>query len=480
MKQSRHFFSSIGLLVVLNFIIKPVWVFGIDRQVQNQTGHEAYGTYFSLLGLSVVFSFLLDWGITAFYNRQLATGKNDYASLASGFLMTKLLFAGFYVLVVFTVSWFTGIQHWDVLCGTLLVQILSSLFLFFRGILTARQWFREDAWLSVLDKALLIILCFPFLYIPGWAGSLNIMKFLLLQAACFTAAILVAVIVLRKKGFRFSMQGTALPAAPLFRAAFPYALIVLLMSAHNRLDVFLLERMQGEYAAGIYAGAYRLLDMANMAGYLAASFLLPFIAARYSTGRPLQAEVLMIRHMLLLFSIFVAISVFFLAPWIQQLLYHNQDAAAVEVMQYCLPALLGYSLVQVYGTILTATGHILLFCKIAAGAVMLNSCLNLLLISGWGSLGCCMAAFTSQIGFGIACQTAVQKKCRVAQNSRSLLLYVLMALLLSCFFYLAAVVQWPPLLQLTVAAVFSIVLLFVTKLFRISWLKGLVQEPRTL
>ena len=51
------FYSSLLLLIVLNAIIKPFWIFGIDRQVQNITGTAEYGTYFSLLNLSIVFGF---------------------------------------------------------------------------------------------------------------------------------------------------------------------------------------------------------------------------------------------------------------------------------------------------------------------------------------------------------------------------------------------------------------------------------------
>ena len=49
MKGPSGFYSSLGLLVLLNAIIKPLWIFAIDRQVQNVVGTENYGVYFSLL-----------------------------------------------------------------------------------------------------------------------------------------------------------------------------------------------------------------------------------------------------------------------------------------------------------------------------------------------------------------------------------------------------------------------------------------------
>ena len=91
MKESSRFYSSLGLLILLNVIIKPVWIFGIDRQVQNIVGTETYGTYFSLLGFSIVFSFLLDWGFTGFFNRELAANKTGYIHKAGSFFLVKLL-----------------------------------------------------------------------------------------------------------------------------------------------------------------------------------------------------------------------------------------------------------------------------------------------------------------------------------------------------------------------------------------------------
>ena len=47
-------------LIGLNVIIKPIWIVGIDRQVQLLEGPEVYGQYFALFQLSIMFHVLLD------------------------------------------------------------------------------------------------------------------------------------------------------------------------------------------------------------------------------------------------------------------------------------------------------------------------------------------------------------------------------------------------------------------------------------
>lgn len=437
MKEASKFYSSLGLLIILNVIIKPIWIFGIDRQVQNTVGTEVYGTYFSLLNFSIVFSFLLDWGLTNYFNRQWAISEESSNNKVGSFLFIKLLFAVLYVAVVLGVALFSGVREWNILVSVIAVQILTSLFLFFRSLVTARQWFATDAWLSVVDKGLMILLCSSFLYFPSVAGIITIEIFLLVQIACTAVAVLVVLAVLLKRKIGFSFPTNFLLNKELFKSALPFAIIVLLMSVHYRLDGFLLERIHpnGAYEAGLYAGAYRLLDAANMIGYLLASFLLPFIARQWSLKKRVDEVVLNSRHLLLLFSIVVITTVVFLAPWIQTILYHNMDASAITVLQWCLPVLVGYSLVQVYGTVMTATGHLIPFCYIALLSVLLNIVLNLLLIPEWGAKGCCVAAIASQGFCGIAAMLYMQKKSGINIHFRSGLMYIFITAILCGFYY---------------------------------------------
>ena len=58
------------LLIGLNVIIKPLWIVGIDRQVQLLEGPEIYGRFFALFQLSLMFHVILDAGIQTFLSQQ--------------------------------------------------------------------------------------------------------------------------------------------------------------------------------------------------------------------------------------------------------------------------------------------------------------------------------------------------------------------------------------------------------------------------
>ena len=478
MKESSRFYSSLGLLIILNVIIKPIWIFGIDRQVQNVVGTEVYGTYFSLLNFSIVFSFLLDWGLTNYFNRQLAVSEERVTSKIGSFLFIKVLFILLYAAVVLGVAFVFGVKQWDILLNVIAIQILTSLFLFFRSIVTARQWFSTDAWLSVLDKGLMILLCGSFLYFPSAAATITIEKFLLIQIVCTALAVIVVLAVLIKRRIGFSFQINSLLNRDLFKSALPFGMIVLLMSVHYRLDGFLLERIHsnGAYEAGLYAGAYRLLDAANMIGYLLASFLLPFIARQWSLKKSVDEVVLNSRHLLLLFSIVVITAVVFLAPWIQELLYHSNDASAITVLQWCLPVLAAYSLVQIYGTVMTATGQVIPFGYIVLLSVLLNIVLNLLLIPEWGAKGCCIAALASQGFCGIAAMLYVHRKSGINIHLRSLLMYIFIAAIVCGFYYWFSSIAVSKWILVFVAGLIAIITAVLLKLIDIRKWRNIIKH----
>lgn len=447
------FFKSLVRLLFLNVLIKPLWIFGVDRQVQNLVGHEAYGTYFSLLNLALVFSFITDAGITNMVNRQLASGV---LYNVSQLLRIKFFLAATYSLLVLATAWLAGVQQWRILCLVIGIQVLLSFFNFFRSIITANQLFQWDAWLSVIDKLLMLVLFLPLLY--GHLFQKPITLFFFLQAQLFCSAIamsIAGVLVLRKQ--LLYQKTTVQKGMVLLKSVTPYALIILTMAAHNRLDGFLLERLHpnGAYEAGVYAASYRLLDAANMVGFLVASFLVPFLARQAAEKQLIQDTILTARYGLLLFGVFVTLFLVLFAQPVQQLLYPTVTSYTALVLQWCLPVLPAYLLLQVYGSVLTAMAQLKTFLRLLLLAFMVNVLLNGWLIPKWGAVGCCVAALVSQYVCAISVYVVATNKNGLRHDGRQWLQLAVVVLLLGSFFYTARHTIAP----LTIAAIGSGVVL---------------------
>lgn len=403
------FLKSLSWLLVLNVLIKPLWIFGIDRPVQNLVGHAAYGRYFALFNLTYVLLFLADAGLSNLLSQKLAA---DGQLPVRQMLHLKIVLLLLYLLVCLGVAAVAGMDQWIVFGWLVLVQSLGSFLMFLRSLLTARQYFKAGAVFSVLDKTLLLLLCAGPVY--GLFFRISIPLFLQLQllSLLLTTGSLLFFLV-KKKAFTV---GKRLPVKTIAAYLRPFAFIILLMAAHNRLDAFLLERLHpdGARQAGIYAMAYRLLDAASMVGFLTASFLVPYLAQRQAVIRQVQPVLRIARIALLIFGAALVAFVWVFAPGLQALLYHTTDAYTQTVIRLCIAALPAYYLVHVYGSALTATAHLGLFIRILLVCVVLNLLLNLWLIPVQGAVGCCVAALVSQYVCGLALWLAASRKLMVA------------------------------------------------------------------
>jgi O-antigen/teichoic acid export membrane protein len=334
----------------------------------------------------------------------------------------------------FAVAALANLTTWYLLFYVVLIQALTSLFVFLRSIVTAHQYFTVDAFFSVIDKLLMIVICGMMIYSTFFV-RINLLRFLQVQSICTGMAVIIAVVFILNKGWLTSGQNETV--ASVFHHTWPFAACILLMSVHYRLDGFLLERIHrnGSMEAGRYAAAYRLLDAANMVGYLAASFLVPFVARHLSEKQMVHETLLRARHALILFAVGVVSFAIVFAPWMQQLLYHTNEFYLSQVMAWCLASLPGYYLVHVYGSLLTASGNLMTFMKILVVCVMINVTLNVVLIPSYGALGCCIAAVVSQYVCGMAtCYTATRKE-GISADIRYFLGYILIGILLFLFFY---------------------------------------------
>jgi O-antigen/teichoic acid export membrane protein len=267
------------------------------------------------------------------------------------------------------------------------------------------------------------------IYLPFIAGNITLQKFLIIQAGALGAALVAAILViLTAIGFQKQPKKTIDLKA--FRSVIPFSVLVFLMAVHNRADAFLLERLHpdGAYEAGIYAAAYRLLDAALMPGNLLIAFLLPYMARRFANQLSLTEVVLNTRHFLLILAIGVSVFCFFMAPWLQALLYKHPVTYSAEVLQLTIAAMIGFTLVQVYGTVLTATGAVSFFARIILCSVVLNVGLNLLLISHLGARASPVAAIVSQYGCGVYLFFYVHRKFKIPMHMRSIKYYGLAAI----------------------------------------------------
>ncbi len=394
----RKFLSSLLIVSALNFLIKPIWIFGIDLTVQNRLGPAVYGLYFGLLNFSVLFNILLDLGITHFNNRTVAQNPQLMQQRFAALGALKGLLGLVYLLVLMVLGVFFG---YDAAALKLLFllglnQFGLSLMLFLRSNISGLQLFVTDAILSIADKASMILICGVLLFHPYFSESFNIFHFVMAQGAGYAIAILIALVVIANKGGRLSWRFQFSTIRETLQSSFPFALLVLLMSFHTKMDGVMLERFSGAESAGTYAAAMRLLEALNQIGYLGAALLLPMFSKLLSQRQPVVPLLKVSGSLMGMAGLVVALLGFYYGPGLMELLYHQKTTEIGEVFVVLAAAFVGFAMAYIFGTLLTANGNLKVLNRIAVGGLLVNLVFNLLLIPSYGAYGAAIATLATQ------------------------------------------------------------------------------------
>ena len=433
----KKFLSGLGLILAMNLLIKPVWIFGIDRTVQNIIGTD-YGFYYAMLNFSFLFSIVLDFGITSFNNRQISQDNNLLKDHFSGMLAVKLILAVVFMVVVMIVGRLISYEgrqmHMLLLLGV--VQFLSSLILYLRSNISALMLFRTESVFSVIDKVLMIGICSVLIWGHVAPGPFQIEWFVYAQLVAYSiTAILAFIVVLRhSKGFRFIYSPRF--SLSIIKQGMPYALLGLLMLFFSRLDSVMLERMlpDGVRQVAIYANGYRLVDAANNIPYLFSILLLPLFSRMLVDKSDVSPIVRVSVALLFPLSVMVAAVSVFYSSQLMNLLYTHHIQQSADVFAILMFSFVANTILYVFGTLLTANGSVRVQNKLMFFALILNVGLNLLLIPHYKAIGAAWAGVITQGFVALAEMILAYKIILIQPGIRfipALLLFALVVFLLS-------------------------------------------------
>ena len=187
----KSFLFNVFFMVFVNFLIKPFWVFGIDRTVQNQLGEADYGLYFAIFNFTYLFQILLDFGFQNYNNREVAADNSKIDELLPTIFSFKMMLLVVYLILCIAIAYPLGYLSKPFIWIILVNQILLSFNIYLRSNISAHQQFIKDALLSVLDKTLMIVFCGILIWSNISALKLTIFNFALAQLLAYFITFLV-------------------------------------------------------------------------------------------------------------------------------------------------------------------------------------------------------------------------------------------------------------------------------------------------
>ena len=406
--MKRKFITNLILLLFLNLLIKPLWIFGIDRTVQNTVGDEHYGLFFALFNFSMILNILLDVGITNYNNRNIAQHNFLLPKHLSNIVGLKLLLALVYAVLSLVIALIIGYNKIQLHLLVFLIfnQFLISFTLYLRSNISALHHFRTDSFISVLDRTLMIIICSILLFTDVLNQPFSIEWFVYAQTAAYVMTALITFVIVLKKSGKIKVRFSRKFFLAFLRKSYPYALLILLMSLYNRIDSVMLERMlpgsEGKEQAGIYAQAFRLLDAVAMFGALFAGLLLPIFSKMIKQREPVGQMVQLSYTLLIVPAIVLAISSALYNEEIMTLLYRSNTHLSSQIFGILMIGFTGIATTYIFGSLLTANGSMKQLNIMAFCGMTLNVLLNLILIPRHGAVGSAFASVSTQVLTGAA------------------------------------------------------------------------------
>ncbi len=476
----RFFVKNILFVITVNALVKPIWVFFIDRVVQNRVGEAAYGTYSSLLSLSIIFSIILDFGITNYNSRTVSQNPDELKTLFPSMLTARLLLILIYTGIVCGVAFASGYQLWEIgmLCGVLLIQSLNSLMLFIRSNVAALQKFKTDGMLSVTDRFLMILVCGFLLLFPGTASNFKIEWFIIAQIACYFTACIIAYFVLRQIHdikLRISLHTPTL--FKIIKDSSLYALFIFLMSVYIRSDMQLLKWIGGAEQAGIYTASYRLLDVSiNMFGSMFAAVLLPLFGKMLAEKQDVNQIVTLCVNIMLPISFIVSVAAAFYGAPIMHLLYPAATDSWGTIFGWVMAAFPGFSIMYVYSTLLTANGNLKILSAIAGVGAVVNILLNIYFIEKQQALGAAIVCAITETLVGVGYIIFCVKRLKVSMQVRWVLSHITFLCLITAIGYGTTLLHLNWLYAIAIFGVACCLLVFAFGFISVQGVKQLISS----
>lgn len=398
--MQKKFISNLVLMVLLNLLIKPISIFGIDAAVQNRVGAEEYGIYFSLLNFSFLFNILLDFGINNFTTKSVAQYPNAavkyFGKVFTFRLLLFLVYAAISYAIAFLLNWNT--RELILLSFLVFNQFLVALIAYVRSHLGGLMLFKTEAVVGVLDRALLIVFCGMLLYGPYAAEPFEIEWFIWLQTICYGLTLIIGLIILLSQIGMPKFKYRPVFSYAIIRQSLPYALLILLMMIYTRTDSVMIERMHinGKSEAGFYAQGFRLINALFLFAMLFSNLLFPMFSRMLKKGEDVVELLKTSAKLLIGGSIGLSIVTLFNSKYILDLIYINNVDESSLPFVLLMFSFIGMCSSIVYGTLLTAKGDLKFLNYTAAVGIVINISLNAYLIPIHGAFGAAIATLITQ------------------------------------------------------------------------------------
>ncbi len=472
---AKKFAGQVSLLIVVNLIVKLIWIFFIERKIQLLVGFENYGLYYSIFNFTLILGIINDPGLTNYLIRFLASKNQDLSQVADLFFL-KILLSVVYLLLTLLISFISGYSNFQLVVILISYQILWSFLIYMRGFLKGYQFLNAEVFFSILDKSLLIVTLIPLFYLnKNISWTINLYALSQLTAVLISIIICYLFLIKHKINMLFNISFKL--NLTVLKPLMPFAIFAFLVLAYNKIDVILLQKLlpNGALATGNYAAAYRFLDASNMLPILFATLFYPVVSKHIKEKKYSADFIKPALSFLMAFSLIICCGSWFYRENLMSLFYGAKSTKELAnifgLLMFSAPLI---SVYYIYSSVLTANNNLKILNITSSIGLALNILINIILIPIYGALGAAIATFFTFLFIGLI-QLFFYHRYFKQQNHLKIWLKVLLfgflLMLLGSFIgYLNT--AW--ILEFFAFMFIAIVIALILKLFDYKVLKGIL------
>ena len=475
--MKREFLVNIFFLVVINFIVKPLYIFGIDARVQNLVGPENYGVYFVLYDLIFLIQVVNDPGLQSYTSKTIAQDRKNLTSHLSGILGLKLLLGLLYFIVSIVISMVMGYHNYNLIFGISCIFFLSTLYILLRTVLSSSGYYRWDSFFSIVDKLIMLLVIGYMVWLSPDYKQFGVEMFIYSQVACYLVAIIILLgLMLRLKVITMPRFDSGAMKSVL-KQSLPYSFIILLTAAYMRIDAIMIQKLlpDGYYQAGLYAASYRFVDAANMVGYLFGALLLPMYAFMIAKKESVQDLFSIAFRLLWVMSFGIMLVASFYHREIFGIFYSKEYLANSPLLSVLMMSIVPLSLSYSLGSLMQASSNIRNLNFLLIVGLIINVCLNFIFIPTYGAIAAAWNTFFTEMLLLIGLVFANMKNGLITLNLGDLAWMLISALCsIAIFFCIKEFIQIPFIFQVSLSIFVYLISMIFSKMLKINELKNLI------
>jgi O-antigen/teichoic acid export membrane protein len=276
----------------------------------------------------------------------------------------------------------------------------------------------------------MIIICSFLLWNSHFRNDFKIEWFIYAQTISFIITAIVAWVIVNKNITSFVIRFDTRYFVHVIKKSIAFSLLAVLMQLYSRLEPILLDKLlpDGKIQAGLYAQAYRMIDVFLNFLFLFTTLLLPLFSKVLSKKEDINPLVklgskIMFVPAILLISVCVVYN-----REIMTFMYHNEGSA--NILRIVIMGFIGFTSTLVFGTLLTANNNLKYLNLVAAASIVINISLNLLLIPHFKAVGAAWSSFITQSLSGLIQAFLAYKILNLKFQRSNIFMFVAWAIIL--------------------------------------------------